>query len=71
MGWDMERWGLGLVGTSELKKKICGRTLYARPPSPSSLACSCRRDCGWLWGGEEQRRAKHEKHAHKGLFFHV
>jgi len=28
-GWDMERWGLGLVGTSELKKKILHRWLAA------------------------------------------
>jgi len=69
--WD-GTWGLGLVGTRELKKKICGRTLYTRPPSPSLsfslLACSHRHGCGWLWGGEGQRCAKHEKHAHKACF---
>jgi len=73
MGWDMERWALGLVGTRELKKKICGRTLYTHPPSPwllSSLpVCSLRHGCGWLWGGEGQRHAKHQKHALMGVFF--
>ena len=33
-GWG-GTWGLGLVGTRELKKKICRCILYTRPPSPS------------------------------------
>jgi len=68
-GWG-GTWGLGLVGTRELKKKICGHTLYARPPSPSSLsllpACSCGSGCGWLWGGANDAQTR--KTPHKGVF---